>query len=151
MPIALPGVSRRVTVRGSGLLTGARIYVDGAPAPRAGLFAKFKIPADDASIIEARVVNALTGLVVTVGKQKYPVGPQSPAWMGILVLLPIGLVVTGGALGGLLGATAMVVNRKIAVSGLGTGAKVALMLGVLVGVVVVAVAVAVAIRANLPH
>jgi hypothetical protein len=146
LSVHVPGVSRKVTVRGAGLWSGARIHVDGSPAEKAGLFGKVKIPDDDGGVIEARAQYALTGLVVTVGKEKFPVGPQNPGWMGILIFAPIGLVGVGGMLGGLLGASGMLVNRRIAASTQSNGVKTTQMIGVIVLCTVLMLALAGAVR-----
>jgi hypothetical protein len=150
MLVQLPGVSRRVTVRGAGALAGVKVLVDGAPAERAGFFGKVKIPADDGSVIEARAQYGLTGLAVVVGNQKYAVGPVNPAWMGVLVFAPISLLAVGGAIGGVLGATGMMLNRSIAASSIGNGAKAGAMIGVFIAALVLMMLVGGLLRMALP-
>lgn len=146
LSVDLPGVSRKVTVRGAGFWSGARIYVDGSPAEKSGLFGKVKIPADDGTVLEARAQYALTGLVVTAGKTRYPVGPQNPSWMGILIFAPIGLIGVGGMLGGLMGAAGMLVNRRIATSEQSNGMKTLQMIGVFFLATAIMLALAGAVR-----
>ncbi len=144
-PVTLPGVSRSVTVRRAGAWSGARIFVDGQPAEKAG-FGKVKIPRDDGHFLTVRFQEALTGPILIAGKDKIPVGPRTPAALGLLTYLPIGLVAVGGLVGGLLGAGGMLLNRKIADSNRPTGMKVALMLAVFVGALIAAVSVATFVR-----
>ncbi|MFE3493424.1 hypothetical protein [Streptomyces sp. NPDC059175] len=69
------------------------------------------------------------------------VGPPTPLakkkffdglapWQLVLSLLPLGLLLIGGAIGGGLGALGMIANVKIAKTQLPTAGKVAAMLGV---------------------
>lgn len=63
-------------------------------------------------------------------------------WQLVLSLLPLGLLLIGGAIGGGVGALGMVANVKIAKTQLPTPAKAAAMLGVDLAAVVVFLVVA---------
>jgi len=145
--VLVAGVSRRVTVERPGMWTGARVYVDGQLAKKGG-WGKWLLPADDGSEIAVRVREDLTGPVLTVGKEKIPIGPRVPAWLGVLAFLPIALLVIGGALGGAIGATGMVINRGIARMPISSGAKAGAMVGVLLVAIVIFVALAALLHAG---
>jgi hypothetical protein len=74
-----------------------------------------------------------------------------PWWEIVLIVLPLGLFVVGGLLGGIIGAVAALGNTYIARSRLSTALKVVVMLGVLVAAYVawfiVAVLVSLAVGA----
>jgi hypothetical protein len=127
--VAVPGVGRHVTVERPGMWRGARVYVDNLEAKKGG-WGKWLLPADDGREIAVRVREDLTGPVLTVGNAKIPIGPRVPAWLGVLVFLPFGLVAVGGAIGGVIGAVGMIVNRGIGRMPLSNGAKAGAMVGV---------------------
>jgi hypothetical protein len=139
--VVVAGVSRRVTVERPGMWNGPRVYVDGQLAKKGG-WGKWLVPADDGSEIAVRVREDLTGPVLAVGKEKIPIGPRVPAWLGVLAFLPIGLLAIGGALGGAIGATGMVINRGISRMPISSGAKAGAMVGVLLVAIVIFVALA---------
>ena len=145
--VALPGVSRRVTVEPPGMWTGARVYVDGQLAQK-GSWGKWLLPGDDGREVAVRVSEDLTGPVLVAGKEKYPVGPRIPAWLGGFAFLRLALLAIGGALGGLIGVTGMVVNRRIARSTLSNGAKAGAMAGVFLLALGLLLALATLIRAG---
>ncbi|MFD8390538.1 hypothetical protein ACFV2N_15355 [Streptomyces sp. NPDC059680] len=59
-----------------------------------------------------------------------------PIWQGILAALPLGLLIIGGLIGGLIGALGTVSNLKIARTALASTWKALSMVGVIIGVVI---------------
>ena len=127
--VTIPGVSRRVTITQPGMWSGRQVLVDGQPAKKGG-WGKWIVPQDDGGEVVVRVGEGVTGLFLVVGKETFPVGPRVPVWLGVLVMLPIGLVAIGGILGGALGGLGWFVNRQIARMPITTGAKTGAMVGV---------------------
>ncbi|GAA2742218.1 MULTISPECIES: hypothetical protein [Kitasatospora] len=64
-------------------------------------------------------------------------------WQVALTMLPLALLLVGGAIGGAIGGVGMVVNAKVAKAPMGTPAKAALMAGVVLTAAVVYLTVAV--------
>lgn len=118
----LPGVSATVTVQPPGLLQGAAIFVDGAPAERHGWFKK-AIPRDGLPPLAVRFHEGPTGRYLTDGDTWWPLGPVRPVWLGLLIYLPFGLAGLGGLLGGLFGGVGFLANRAIVETQLPIAAK----------------------------
>jgi len=136
----IPGVAGRLQYEPPGMFRGSRLFVDGQPAKR-NLWGRISLPGADGSTVYARIAEGLAGPALRIGRTSYPIGPRIPVLLGVLALLPIGLVAAGGALGGFLGAAAWIINRRIALSDRSVGMRIALMLGVLLAAVTIVLGV----------
>jgi hypothetical protein len=132
--VSIPGIAGRVTVSQPGLWRGAQILVDGAPVKKGG-WGKLLLQRADGSTVEARLADHLTRTVpsIRIGAEKYEFGDPVPVLQLVFALLPIGLIVIGGGLGGLCGGVAFFVTQGITRSAKPASLKLALMFGVTLG------------------
>ena len=113
------------------MLAGAKLVIDGQPAPKAG-WGAFWLTRPDGSRVKARLAQGLMTWIpdVVVDKTRYPVGPKLPVVLAVIALLPFLLVFIGGALGGFCGAVGWGVNSKLARMSWPMVGKIAAMLAV---------------------
>jgi len=106
VPLEVAGVASGVEVQLAGLFSRPRILVDGEPAPTVGRNKyRVRLPRADGGDVEARLHFDLlsTAPTVFIDGEPHALGEKlSLAWV-ILALLP-GVLVVGGALGGICGA-----------------------------------------------
>jgi len=136
-PVPIPGVAGQVMVD-SNFWTGRQVVtVDGVPMSSGGR-KRFTLPAADGSTVEARVRSSLVNPFPTVeiAGVKHPTGPELPAVLKVLIVLPLMLVV-GGLVGGLIGAMGMLANARIAAWNRSAFVKAFVMIGVLLAAAIV--------------
>jgi hypothetical protein len=99
--------SMLITVE-SGLLGSSRVLVDGREVRprRHGLRSVYPIVMPDGRELPMRVEAGFGPVRASLGGVTYELEPSLPVWQLVIVLLPIGLVAVGGALGGAVGAVA---------------------------------------------
>lgn len=130
-PIAIPDLDGPVVVE-QNLWSGTpRLLVGSVEVPSTGR-RSFSVRTREGSSVEVTVKSTLVRPFPTIqiGERNFETGPALPVWLVILMLLPLGLLVMGGALGGAIGALGVVVNTIIARSAWGGVAKALTMLGV---------------------
>lgn len=108
-------VNQPVTLKPSGLLSGAKIMQNNQPAPKGDKRGTFLLTQDDgtqvtASLKQANFLDPLPNVVI--GEEVYPVAEPVPWYWWFWAALPFGLVAVGGLLGGLAGGTAAIVNTR---------------------------------------
>jgi hypothetical protein len=126
-PLSIPGFSDgRVELEAGGFWRGARLLLDGQPAPRGPKRGQFSLTRDDGTLAAARFKNYWildTIPQVLVDDITYQVVPPLKWYEWTWSALPLVLAFIGGGLGGLLGGAAMVINGRIFRSSLGTVAR----------------------------
>ena len=147
-PVPIPNVAGLVMVD-SNFWSGKQVVtVDGVPMPSGGR-KRFTLPAADGSTVEARVSSSLVNPFpkVEIAGVKHPTGPELPAVLKVMIVLPLMLIV-GGLVGGLIGAMGMLANARIAVWDKGAPVKAFAMVGVLLATLIVWLLVVDAIIGN---
>lgn len=126
-PLSIPGFSEgRVELEAGGFWSGARLLLDGQPAPRAAKRGQYSLTRDDGTLATARFKNYWildTVPQVLVDETTYQAVPPLKWYEWTWSALPLVLAFIGGGLGGLLGGAAMVINGRIFRSSLGTVAR----------------------------
>lgn len=115
-PVAIPGVTRqRVSVALGGFNSPTRVLVNGTPAPKLRGQNTYLVDRDDGNKFAVKVKDGFfdTGAKLEVGGQTIPVGPRTPWYAIAWIMLPLGLVIIGGAIGGVVGALAATLNRVV--------------------------------------
>lgn len=129
-PVRIAGFEgRQIVVKSGGLFSGAKLLVDGQPAPKGEKRGELLLRRNDGTDVPAqlRMTNFLDPVPVVVinGEQIHVVEPlkwYEWVWAGS----PILLVFAGGLLGGLTGGVAAVVNGRILRSQTNTALKYAI-------------------------
>ena len=119
-----------------GWWSGPKLFIDGQPAGKSSRLG-FGLPMRDGTTAELRIVWSLTRRIprVSVNGRKYGEGGAWDGWgYGVLIVFPFVFFMTGGALGGLFGAAAVMVNRQVAFSSARWWIKVPSMLAVICAV-----------------
>ena len=126
-PMVIAGVDGPVAVEVNAL-GSPRVLVDGVPG--SGRRNVFELPAVGGGTVRAKVKGNLLDAypVIEIDGVKHRTGPETPAVLRILILLPFLLVIAGGLIGGLFGGVGFAVNHSIARSDRSTGAKAVLMI-----------------------
>lgn len=128
--VRVPGVRGVVTVQQQSVWTGAKLFLDGREMKRS--WGKYALPCETGGSVTARLQDMGTGLVLRVGDQKIPVGPQISGALAVLAFLPFVCAGLGGAIGGAFGGLGWAANRAIAHSKLSAPIKALAMIGVVV-------------------
>ena len=120
--------------------------VGGQPATRTGR-RTYHLPTTGGGTVEAFVRPTFFDVYpsVRIGGVSHRLGPPTPVWLRVVMLLPI-VLLAGGGLGILLGLVAVLVNATILRASVSAAAKVLLMIGVLVLAAVAWLAAAAAIN-----
>jgi membrane associated rhomboid family serine protease len=149
-PISIDGVAGPVVVTTNAFWGHPAISVGGVPAPRTGK--RYALPAVAGGAVEATLRTAFTDPYPTieVGGVRHRTGPSVPVVLQVLTVLPIALAAVGGAVGGLIGALALIGNWAIVRVQIPSVVKALIMLGTAVVAFVVWLVVAAAIRAAFP-
>jgi len=135
IPLTLPGFEGRgLSLRPAGLVAGATILCDGAPAPRQGR--AFTLKNNAGEPVTMRLTGNLFELRVDAGGQILRPFPPMPWWGYVLALAPFSLVVIGGLIGGVAGAVGAVTNIQILRTQQPAGLKVLYCLLVIAGVTI---------------
>jgi hypothetical protein len=121
-PLNLPGFEgRQLSLQTAGFFSGPKLLLDGQPAPPGPKRGQFALRRNDGTQAVAELRNPLfidpVPQVVVDGKPHQAAAPlkwYQWVWAGA----PLVLLAVGGALGGVLGALAMVVNGRIFRTGL---------------------------------
>jgi hypothetical protein len=139
-PVAIPGVAGHVVL--DTWIKEPQITVAGYPVPRVGR-GEFALPGVEGRIVVATVRFGLIDRcpVITIDGIKHRMGPRAPAVLRMLAVLPLVLFV-GGAIGGLVGSTAIACNSRIVQTSLSGPAKAARMVAVFVAAGVTTLALA---------
>ena len=115
--VDITGFEGRVfEVQGPGLLSGAKLLIDGQPAPKGKKMGQMLLTRADGTEVVAKWKPKLLGLDVPdllVGDQTIQVTEPLPWHQWGFSALPMVLVFIGGALGGLFGAVAAVGSIKV--------------------------------------
>jgi hypothetical protein len=131
--ISIPGIAGHVSLAPPGVFVGAKLLVDGQPAPAAGR-GKFWLTGLDGSRVEAKLAGTFGAYLpaIVVGGVRHQAGPKLPAVLVVLAFLPFLLVFGGGLLGGVCGAIGWSLNNHIARGSWPMAGRVAAMLAVTV-------------------
>ncbi|MGS2617722.1 hypothetical protein ACVCAH_24840 [Micromonospora sp. LZ34] len=115
-------------------LGSPRVLVGGVPGT--GRRKVFDLPAVGGGTVRAKLKSTILDPypVIEIDGVQHRTGPETPAVLRILILLPFLLVFVGGLIGGLFGGVGFAINHSIARSDQSTGAKAALMLLATLGV-----------------
>src|SRR5262249_6380991 len=111
---------RQLIVQGSGLFSGAKLFLDNQPAPKGAKRGIFLLRRNDGREVEARMqgfFDPVPNLIIDGLKIELenPLQWHQWLWMG----LPMVLLFLGGGLGGLLGGLSMAINVRIFRSDIG--------------------------------
>jgi hypothetical protein len=129
-PITIDGVAGPVVVTTPTLWGRPALTVGGQPAARVGP-RQYTLPATAGGMVDAALRAGFADPYpsVEVNGVRHRTGPKVPVVLRILTLLPI-LLVTGGALGGGIGALGVVTNLTVARTKIPSVAKAPIMIGV---------------------
>jgi hypothetical protein len=130
-PITIDGVAGPVVVTTPTLWGKPSLTVGGQPAARVGS-RQYLLPATAGGTVDAalRIGFADPYPSVEINGVRHRTGPKVPVVLRVLALLPIGMAVVGGALGGLIGALGAVANLAVARTRIPSVAKAPIMIGV---------------------
>ncbi len=130
-PTVIPDLDGPVVVEQNLWSGKPRLFVGGVEVPSTGR-RSFSVRTREGSSVDITVKSTLVRPFPTIqiGDRNFETGPALPVWLVILMLLPLALLVIGGALGGAIGALGVVVNTIIARSAWGVVAKSLTMFGV---------------------
>jgi hypothetical protein len=131
MDFTIPGtLGPRITAKRN-LLGNVQLYADDLKLARHGWFRSYwAVPASDGRTYELRLARNFTTTKIRVDGHELVLERQLLGWEMALVVLPLGFILLGGLIGGLFGAAAAEVNRRVARSELRAPARVVGMLGV---------------------
>lgn len=137
-PISVDGVAGPVEVTTNAFWGRPVVTVAGQPAPYIGK-RQYSLPGADGSAVRVTLRSGFADPypTVEVNGRQYRTGPQVPVGLRVLTLLPILMVGIGGALGGLIGALAVVANLSAARTQNSSAVKALIMIGVAVIAVLV--------------
>ncbi len=116
-PVNAPSfLNQPVTLKPSGLLSGAKIMQNDQPAPKGDKRGTFLLTQDDgtqvtASLKQGKFLDPLPSVVI--GEEVYAVAEPVSWYWWFWAVLPFALVGVGGLLGGLCGATAAIINTRL--------------------------------------
>jgi hypothetical protein len=128
---------------------GHSMTVGGQPATKTGR-RSYQLPTADGGTVEATVRPTFFDVhpAVNIGGVRHRLGPATPVWLRVVMLLPI-VLLAGGALGIFIGLMAILVNATILRASVSTAVKVLLMIGILVVATVVWLIVAAVVHSAL--
>lgn len=116
-PLSLPGFeNRRLLVETGGFWSGAKIMIDGEPAPKGPKRGQFLLRRNDGTeiIAQLRVHNFLDPVPqVVIGGENIQIAEPLKWYQWVWGGFPFALAIIGGALGGLVGGIALVINGRI--------------------------------------
>lgn len=144
-PVTIRGLAGPVVVTMNTFTGRSSVTVNGAPV-QGGRRGGYDLPTANGGTVPAKVrANLLDPYpIIEVGGVKHRTGPQVPAALRVLTLLPL-ILVLGGAIGGLLGGVGAVTNLAVARTRQSTAAKAGIMVLVLLAAAVAYVVVASAV------
>lgn len=116
-PLTVPGFEdHQLAFETGGFWSGAKLLVDGEPAPKGpkrGQFVLHRLDGSEA-IAQLRTTNPLDPVPqVVIDGQSFPVTEPLKWYQWLWGGLPFVLVIIGGALGGLFGGAALVINGQV--------------------------------------
>jgi hypothetical protein len=136
-PYRIPGTTGPEIIIRLGLF-GTAVLANGVPLRGRGSFRRtYSIPVADGPARELQINTWSGGLRATVDGSETRIGPQMSFPEMVIAFLPIGLVVSGGLVGGAIGGMAVGVNMSIARGSEAMPIRVLSMLGTTVAAVVV--------------
>jgi hypothetical protein len=136
-PYRIPGTTGPDIVIRLGLM-GTTVRANGVALRGRGVFRRsYAVPMQDGSERQLQLTTNGIGLRARVDASDTPIGPQSSPVDTLIAFLPIGLVVTGGLLGGAIGGVAVGLNMAVARGTQTMPVRILTMLGTTVAAVVV--------------
>jgi hypothetical protein len=131
-PVYLPDIPGPLVIKANWLTGSTSLLFDGQPVPRRSRN-RFLVPTRNGNVTEIVVHRRFTDPQPLINHrgETYRIGPPLPAVIKALWLLPLGLAIIGGLLGGAVGGVGVLANAAIIRTVQSTAAKAALMIGVL--------------------
>jgi hypothetical protein len=131
-PVYLPDIPGPVVIEANWLTGNTSLIVDRQPVQRRSRN-RFLVPTRNGNVTEIVVHRRLTDPqpMINLRGETYRIGPPLPAGIKALWLLPLGLAIVGGLLGGAVGGVGVLANVAIIRTVPSTAAKAVLMIGVL--------------------
>jgi hypothetical protein len=113
-PLTVAGLAGPVVLESSLLASKYSITVGGQPATRVGR-GRYTFPATGGTVVQAAVRGGFLAPYpsLVIDGVTYQTGPQVPLILRVLATLPIALVGVGGAVGGVIGAAAVIANMTV--------------------------------------
>ena len=107
---------QRVEVQSPGFFAGVKLLINGQPAPKGKKRGEMALRRDDGQVVIAKWKPSAMGLdmpQLVIDGNTIPVVEPLKWYQLLWSVLPLVLIFGGGALGGITGAVAMVINLKV--------------------------------------